>query len=311
MLFSDEITCLNELGRRDNLEDSVYPAPGAAGPEDRLFLVCDGVGGENKGEIASQIASTEFAAYFRQFPPGTVFQADRYIGQAQKYVLEKMAAYADLHPDAQMMSTTLTLVYLVGESVLAAWCGDSRIYHLRDGQVLWRSGDHSLVGKLVEQGVLTEEEGSVHPQKNVILRSLSASGNPSAIETKWLTDIRGGDYILLCTDGVLEQMNEAKLSKIVTEGESDKRQLFLDYCYEKTNDNFSLCLLRLNKRKSISGGRTKKVMIVVALVLLGVLGLYAYRVMHKKPVIPVTNASIKKESKQNGLNPPLPVTENK
>jgi serine/threonine protein phosphatase PrpC len=244
-----KIAYLNELGRRENLEDTIYPKPGSATIADTLFMVCDGVGGESKGEVASQIATEEFSRFFeRTPPPAGVFDAKEYINNAQQHVLGVMSDYSAIHPEATRMSTTFTLAYISGNSILAAWCGDSRIYHLRNGVVQWRSTDHSLVAQLVEQGEISEEEAATHPQRNVIIRSLSANGRVSAIDTKWIDDIRDDDYIMLCSDGVLEQINEDRLQVILTSPDPDKGEMFLKFCQGNTSDNFSLYLINLGTK---------------------------------------------------------------
>jgi len=247
MISVEQITYLNEIGRRSQLEDSIYPAPGQASDADKLFIVCDGVGGENMGEEASRIACESFASFFEQKapPPGTL--TDAYIRGAQSYVLQQMRSYAIEHPEAQRMSTTLTLAYLNGNAISVAWCGDSRVYHLRNGEVVWRSTDHSLVQDLVRYGEITEEQARVHPHRNIITRVLSASGSPSDIESHVIIIIQDGDYIMLCTDGVLEQIDDDRLKEIILNDAENKRSLFMAYCQNATNDNYSLYLLKLKR----------------------------------------------------------------
>ena len=244
-----QVSYINSIGQRPQLEDSIYPPPGEATNEDRLFMVCDGVGGESMGEEASRIACEEFASYFRKNPPVKNRLSKEYIKGAQQVVLKKMAGYADEYPEAEKMSTTLTLAYLGENDISIAWCGDSRIYHLRGGKVIWRSTDHSLVANLVKHGEITEEEASKHPQRNVITRSLSASGKPSEIDIYHINDLYDGDYIMLCTDGILEQIDDDILKGILQNENEDKIPLFMTCCQGKTRDNFSLYLLKL----SVSG----------------------------------------------------------
>lgn len=257
MILASKIIYLNELGGRGNLEDDLYPPPGTATEKDNLFLVCDGVGGENKGEVASHIAVTEFPVFFKESPPGEEFDTDIYLGNAQIHVLNEMRKYAEVHPDAIKMSTTLTLAYFTEKGILTAWCGDSRIYHLRNGKVLWQSTDHSLVAKLVERGEITEHEAINHAQRNIIIRSLSASGKAAVIETKWLSDIEENDYLMMCTDGVLENIDDQKLEAILTDPNEDKKSLFMNYCSGKTKDNFSLYLLKLSVRNPATPAANK------------------------------------------------------
>lgn len=247
MINIEQITCLNEIGQRPGQEDSIYPATGRAAISDKLFMVCDGVGGENMGEEASRIACEEFATFFDRNVPPQGALSDSYVRAAQLYVLQQMRKYAIDYPEAQRMSTTLTLTYLCGNNISIAWCGDSRIYHLREGEVIWRSADHSLVGNMVRNGEITEEEARIHPRRNIITRALSASGELSEIETHSITDVQDGDYIMLCTDGVLEQINDDRLREITLSHTNNKKDLFMEYCGDVTKDNFSLYLLKLNK----------------------------------------------------------------
>lgn len=253
MISIEQITYLNEIGHWAKQEDSIYPAPGKAAISDKLFMVCDGIGGENMGEEASRIACEEFAVFFNQNTPRRGILTDVYIKEAQSHVLQQMRNYAADHPEAQWMGTTLTLVYLNDNMISAAWCGDSRIYHLRQGEIIWRSTDHSLVEDLVRNGEITEKEARIHPQRNIITRALSASGGASEIETHIIRDARDGDYIMLCTDGILEQINEDRLREITLSHANNKRSLFMEYCRDATKDNYSLYLLKLNNDSS--GGK--------------------------------------------------------
>lgn len=267
MITIKKIYYLNQIGQRPELEDCIYPPPGKALSEDRLFLVCDGVGGESLGEEASRIACEGFSQYFASRPPAGDRLLKKEVEEAQRFVLEQMKAYAATRPEAGKMSTTLTLIYIGASSVSAAWCGDSRIYHLRNGKVYWRSQDHSLVANLVKHGELSPEEAHRHPNRNVITRSLSASGHPSEIELHYLDDIRGNDSILLCTDGLLEQIDETRLTSILLDERGDKAALFMKYAERVTKDNFSMYLLTLDSpNDSKTGTRNFWLLLILLLV---------------------------------------------
>lgn len=240
-----EIFYLNEQGRRQNIEDSLYPLPGQAKKNDRVFLVCDGVGGESKGEEASRIVCEAMGKILnnsQQF-------GDDIVKQAALQAVEQLQAYAVEFAEAQNMSTTLTVACLQANTAWVAWCGDSRIYHVRNGKVLWRSKDHSLVQQLIEAGEITENEALKHPNKNIILRSLTAGSAKASIETYCINDLQENDYLFLCTDGILENVNDTELLKILHPDQKDKNKttLFLQYCAGKTNDNFSMYLLQIGK----------------------------------------------------------------
>lgn len=292
MISIEQITYINEIGQRQQLEDSIYPPPGKAMSSDKLFLVCDGVGGEHMGEQASRIACEGFAHFIDQNPPPAGPLTSEYINGGQQYVLQQMRTYAQQYPEAQKMSTTLTLAFISGNNVSIAWCGDSRVYHLRNGEVLWHSSDHSLVANLVKHGEITEQEARRHPQRNIITRALSASGAPSEIDSHVIADLQDGDYIMLCTDGVLEQISEERLKQILKSNNKNKKELFMEYCEDLTNDNFSLYLLKLNNDTpwEIPSGKKRRLIPI----LLSVLFLLILAVVFKDEI-----KSIFKSSKDN------------
>ena len=133
----NNIFYLNEQGKRKNLEDNIFPRPGNATLKDKLFIVCDGVGGLNKGEEASRIACEAISNNLKQYSKKEISIIE--IGKAVEYSITEMQAYASVNPIAEHMSTTLTLAYLQANGVWVAWCGDSRIYHIRNGNILWQS----------------------------------------------------------------------------------------------------------------------------------------------------------------------------
>jgi protein phosphatase len=181
VITATQIFCLNEIGKRSNNEDSISPPKGSATLNDRLFVVCDGVGGEKKGEIASEIVCTSIQDYLKKEKPGS-YNEKEVIQKAIQYANQKLLGYGTTNMDAKRMSTTLALVFLGEQSVIAAWCGDTRIHHIRDGKIIWKSKDHSLVSELVSQGELTEKEAMSHPRRNVITRSLNASNTNNEVD---------------------------------------------------------------------------------------------------------------------------------
>lgn len=267
MISATEIFCLNELGKRTNNEDAVSPAKGAASLSDTLFIVCDGVGGENKGEVASEIVCLSIRDYLKK---QKVVSGDERaaIREAIKHANKKLAAYVATDESAKRMSTTLALVSLGEQSVLAAWCGDTRIHHIRNGKILWRSKDHSLVSELVSQGELTEEEARSHPKRNVITRSLNALSFNSVVDFHEINNFESGDYLLLCSDGFLEKINDKIIYEILLNGDGqDKAKSFLSFCDGMTRDNFSMYLVRGGHTPTKKQGtRSSTIIILVSVV---------------------------------------------
>lgn len=281
---------LNEQGKRKNIEDHIFPAPGKATNENKLFIVCDGVGGLSKGEEASRIACKGISEYILSLHSKNINSKD--IDAAVDSAVEQMHEYAAIYPAAEQMSTTLTLAYLQDKSIWVAWCGDSRIYHIRSGKVIWQSKDHSLVQQLIEAGEISKEEALYHPQKNIILRSLSAANRNVNIDTHFIAEIIPGDFLLLCTDGILENIGDNEIMNILgpQQKEIDKTKLFLQHCAGKTSDNFSMYLLELGKGNIKS---TFKKNILVTLIILALIGGICFAVSYWKNSKSIEKISLK------------------
>ncbi|MGB0839748.1 MAG: PP2C family protein-serine/threonine phosphatase [Chitinophagales bacterium] len=242
--------CLHEKGHRSNNEDAIYPTKGAATTTDRLFLVCDGVGGANKGEVASQLTCDLFQAYFAEHIDEVVDEA--FVTNALKFTEQKLDAHKNLQPECTGMATTLTLIYFddMLHRAVISWSGDSRIYHIRDGKILFQSEDHSLVNELVKRGEITEEEAYTHPRRNVILRAISGMDNPTKADTYYAEDVQAGDYFFLATDGILESIDNSTLEILLQSEDVDLSQVasnIKQLCEMGSNDNYSMYLLQVSE----------------------------------------------------------------
>lgn len=294
---------LNEQGQRKNIEDNIYPLPNSAEESDRLFIVCDGVGGLSKGEEASRITCESISEYLLRENKKNISQED--IELALKYNFQQMENYTALYPDAEQMSTTLTLAYFNDSTIIVAWCGDSRIYHIRNGKVLWQSKDHSLVQQLVDSGEIPAEDANHHPKKNIILRSLNATNNNSKTDFYSIDDFQKGDYILLCTDGILENIDGDAIYDVfgLHQKEANKKQLFLDYCEGKTSDNFSMYLLQLDKTITPKSGIKLNKLLTIFLIIFIIATVVFFSFKYLKNTEPSLK-NIRKE-KVDSLNPQL------
>ena len=123
------------------------------------------------------------------------------------------------------MATTLTFVAFHSDGCFIAHIGDSRVYYVRPGSgIVYRTDDHSLVNALVRAGVITEKEAETHPDRNVITRSVcvpDAEQERSAATMVNITDVRPGDYVFMCSDGVLKNLSDDMLVEILGKPASD------------------------------------------------------------------------------------------
>ncbi|MEM7655234.1 MAG: protein phosphatase 2C domain-containing protein [Bacteroidota bacterium] len=235
-----------EVGARPNNEDAIYPKLGMATSTDRLFMVCDGVGGASKGEIASELVCQSMARYFQSYPVER--STGSYLQQALEVTQESIDQYLLRKPESKGMGTTLTLLHLHDAGATIAHAGDSRVYQIRNGGVHWKTEDHSLVNELVKRGVLEPEHAAHHPQAHVITRAIQGNSvRPTELEVHQLTDIKDGDYFFLCSDGILENITDEALAHVLGSERSDSEKIALirEKCLGNPNDNFSAYLIHI------------------------------------------------------------------
>ena len=246
---------LNEQGIRDYSEDYIYPdLKIGINDQVRQFLVCDGVGGSTRGDQASKFVCSAFPVKvsdkLEQAIPGdfTPVGQERLLNKALHEVEKDMDAFAEQHPEYRGMATTLTYLNLSKNGAIVAWAGDSRVYHVRNGQVKAKTTDHSLVNELVKRGEITEEQARNHPRKNVILRAISGSTNATKVDVEIWQDIQKGDVLFMCTDGVLEAFdNDTQLAELLSSGMTldNIRDRINALCKEHSRDNYSMYLVKV------------------------------------------------------------------
>jgi serine/threonine protein phosphatase PrpC len=177
-----------------------------------VYLVCDGMGGHNAGQIASELAAKQFLhAYYHL--GGTAQEAARHaILQAHHYIAEM----ASKVPSRYGMGTTLTALILKQDEGILAHVGDSRCYRLREGVFEQLSRDHTLVARLVEQGVIPPEQARYHPQRNVIRQAVGVADPTEPLEPDIETfALQAGDLYLLCSDGLTDMVDDAEIEAIL------------------------------------------------------------------------------------------------
>jgi len=234
---------ISEKGRRSHNEDAIYPSSELADLDQKLFIVCDGVGGAEKGEIASSLACESIQTFFSTFLEGDPSPA--FIHKAIQYTETQFDEYTTTHPEAKGMATTMTLIYIGDSTVMLAHIGDSRIYQFRNGQTVFQTNDHSLVNTYVNQGILSPEEAFNHPQKNIITRAIQGTNKLTEADIVSLIDIQPGDYLFMCTDGVTDCMSNDMLSNLFTEKLSpvEIKNEIVEICSEQSRDNYSFYIL--------------------------------------------------------------------
>lgn len=225
-IFLNQPYSFYQLGKRGNQEDARFPDQDMPSDYSGVYVVCDGVGGEKKGEVASSTVADAIGNYMKDVDLSEPFTEEDFskVLRHAYNALDKKAT-----PATKGMSTTLTFVCINEGGVFCAHIGDSRIYQIRPGVgIMYRSEDHSLVNALVHSGNITPEEAEDHPMSNVITRCMTAGAKePDKFDatTVQITDVDAGDYFFLCTDGVLHNLDDSDLLKILSGDGSDREKI--------------------------------------------------------------------------------------
>lgn len=245
---------LQELGQRQNQEDSLFPGIGQQTTNDRLFILCDGMGGHEKGEVASAtVCETMSNCILSRWNTNEPL-SDGLLQQAIEEAYDALDAKDN--GEEKKMGTTMTFVCFHADGVTVAHIGDSRVYQLRPAtkkepaRIVFKTRDHSLVNDLIDIGEITEEEAKNHPQKNVITRAMQPCQERRAkASIAHLTDIQEGDYFYMCSDGMLEQSTDDNILNIITKKDAKNEQKveMLRNVTEDNKDNHTAHLIYVNK----------------------------------------------------------------
>src|SRR5262245_42459866 len=243
-----------DVGRRRKLNEDNFLLDLEAG----LFAVCDGMGGHNAGEVASQMAIESLAAFIQKsakdpkditWPYGLdanlSFEANR-LSTAIKLSNKRVFKAADNRDDYTGMGTTIIAALISANVMTIGWAGDSRCYRLHDGKLTQVSRDDSWVSAAWAEGILSADEIDRHPLKNVITKAVGAK---ETIEIETVEQkLEPGDIALFCSDGLHAMISDDQILKIMTPVPaqlSEVAQKLIDAANEAGGkDNVSVVLVR-------------------------------------------------------------------
>ena len=220
--------------RREHNEDTYY-ADGDLG----LWLVADGMGGHDNGEVASALARE---ALIREIGQGNDLVSA--IQRADSEIIEHSSRRSEILP---MGTTVAALRIFPDHAYKVAWVGDSRAY-LFNGELRQLSQDHSYVQELVRQGAITADQARSHPHRNVVTQALGVT-DPSSLRVECVTGVfERGMQLLLCSDGLTEEVDDTQISSLLA-----RKELSAQECVEHLilaaldgggSDNVTVVLVR-------------------------------------------------------------------
>lgn len=207
-----------DIGRvRENNEDKfeyfLAESPADIAGKGHVFVVCDGMGGHEAGQIASELACKTFIDVYRNHPSDDPQSAGRAaVSAANRFINDVARAVTS----RKGMGTTLSAVLIVQNRVFIVQVGDSRVYRSRGGKCELLTVDHTWVEETVRAGMMSREEAEQHPYKHVIMRAL---GTEQTVEADVFEhELQVGDRFLICSDGVTNHVSDEKVGEILMAG---------------------------------------------------------------------------------------------
>ncbi len=259
---------ISDIGlKREGNEDS-YSIEDSLG----LYVVADGMGGHVAGEVASRIAVEMINKSFKKWitekasedelfgtPDSSLSLLGNYVLSSIRLANKVVYEMALEHKEYHGMGTTVVLILITPELMIAANVGDSRLYMLRDGELERLSKDHTIVAEQVELGMMTKEEAENSPMKHILTRNFGSSEDvvPDIFEIEPMDN----DRFILCSDGLTDLVKDDEIMNITQEGNSPEsicRKLLDTVLRRGAHDNttiISLFLSGIGRSKNESSGK--------------------------------------------------------
>lgn len=243
---------LTHIGKvRKNNEDCIF-VPSQKNSVQNLYIVADGMGGYNAGEVASRVAVESFVKYIRKEQQENEV-SDILDLLKRATLIANRAVYNKSVRDKKCseMGTTLVATAIYNNKIYIAYAGDSRAYLFKKGKLIPLTMDHSLVMELISKGEITEDEAWCHPKRNVITRAIGIAPNVEVDCS--VEEILDGDLVMLCTDGLSGMLTDKEMEHILRKSDNleDRLNRLVDSANEKGGkDNISVILIDIGGRSS-------------------------------------------------------------
>jgi serine/threonine protein phosphatase PrpC len=222
--------------RREHNEDAMLVRA-----EDGFWLVADGMGGHEAGDVASSMVIEAVGKVARN---GSLSSFVDSVEDAVVDLNRQFRAHAEKHFGGRTMGCTVVMMAAEGSLGVCLWAGDSRLYRLRNGELLQVSRDHSPVEEMVDAGILTAEEAALQPDSSVITRAVG--GQTELYLDVALVDLEPGDTFLLCSDGLYREVEVNEIAEQMANPEvQDVVDRLLDMALDRgARDNVTIIVVR-------------------------------------------------------------------
>lgn len=217
---------ITDVGRERSINEDCISLPETS-ENLKIFVLADGMGGANAGEVASKEAVEASKMYIEKniekVLDGTVDELRELILNAVLEANKRVIELSNAVPEYKGMGTTLIVLYVFKNKVFIGHVGDSRVYRIRKNIIRQLTKDHSFVQELVNSGTITKQEAKNHPQKNALTKVIGYEENiePDIITKGFLKD----DVILICSDGLTNMLDDSQIYEIITKNILDTEKM--------------------------------------------------------------------------------------
>lgn len=214
----------SDIGKARDMNQDYYSIPNKEDPL-TLFILADGMGGYNGGEIASKLATVTVKSYIESNFEAISKEKDeilKLIHNAMEYANMVVFEKSKQDENLEGMGTTLEVCLIYNNKAYIGHVGDSRIYRIRKEFIRKLTNDHSYVEKLVRDGTITKEEAEHHPKKNMLMKALGCTAfvEPDVTVKGFIKD----DILLICSDGLTNMVEDKEIYQIVSQARGNMEE---------------------------------------------------------------------------------------
>ena len=239
-----KVSAQTDIGKvRSINQDTVFVSAEAVGSLPNLFIVADGMGGHNGGEIASKGAITYFCDYIESKGQGLTSGVLDLLTSAANAANFGVFSEAEVNPELYEMGTTLTACTIEGGKCHIIHIGDSRAYAVTSGEITQLTSDHSYVNEMVKAGQITPSEARNHPKRNVLTQVLGP--NPEMSADGYIVDVVPDSVILLCSDGLYNMVPEDEIKTLINTSQEPAIALVNAANNQGGMDNISVVVVKI------------------------------------------------------------------
>jgi serine/threonine protein phosphatase PrpC len=245
MAISIDSCAAMHIGDRSEQQDRLAIFPHPSRPGCMLAVLADGMGGHSGGAMAAEQVVLKARQNFSSYAPSSESPTEFLRGVIDDaHVIIKLTRFTS---EQDPHSTAVVFMLRPGHADWAH-CGDSRLYHFRNGSLVARTPDHSLVEELLRSGRITEEQAETHPQRNLLLSCLGAERDPR-IDTGGTPALQAGDAFIICSDGLWAYFPDEELGKTLHEQDArSAARTLIDAARQRAQgmgDNISLAVIKV------------------------------------------------------------------